>query len=122
MICGRRAPHLIPTDVRGDVFVERRQVAVRPVLVEDIELERVTFNLEIVECGHRVWVVARTAYHAPQLVADLLDDKELLRRTDAESRPHTDYILFGYLRFPRTGLNVWQCVPAVGVPAGRGTR
>src|SRR5215813_7444583 len=28
VIRGGRAPHLIPTDVRGDVFVERRQVAV----------------------------------------------------------------------------------------------
>src|SRR6185503_3704556 len=95
MIGGRRTSHLVPAHVRGHVFVERRDIAVGPVLVEDVERQRVAFDLEIIERGHRVRVVTRAAYHAAELVADLLDDEELLGCADAESQPHTDDIFLG---------------------------
>ena len=86
MIRGRRAAQLVPADMTGDVLVERRQFAVRPVLVEDVELQRVALDPEIVERRHRVRVVARAADHAAQRVADLLDDEVLFRRADPEYR------------------------------------
>ena len=97
MVRRRRAPHLVPADVSGDVLVERRQLAVTPVFVEDVELQRVALDLEIVERRHRVGVVTRPADHAAQLVADLADDEVLLRRADTEAQPHADHVFLGQL-------------------------
>jgi hypothetical protein len=36
MVCGRRAAHLVPADMGGDVLVKRRKLAVTSVLVEDV--------------------------------------------------------------------------------------
>src|SRR5258708_6939925 len=42
VVSRRRTPQLVPAHVRGDVLVKRWPLAVSPVLVKDIELQRVT--------------------------------------------------------------------------------
>jgi hypothetical protein len=84
----RDAPHFIPSHVCGDVFVECRELAIAPVFVKDVEPQRVTLDDEVVESGHRVRVVTGAAHHTAKLVADFLDDEELLRRSDTKSQPH----------------------------------
>jgi len=54
------------------VFVERREFAVGPVLVKNIEPQHVAFDDEVIESRHRIRVVARAAHHAAQLVADFI--------------------------------------------------
>jgi hypothetical protein len=105
VVSRRRAPHLVPADACGHVLVEGGDFAVSPVLVKDVEPQRVTVDPEIVERGHRVRVVTRAAHHAAEFVADLLDDEELFRRTDTKSEPHADDVFLCQLRreFAGTG-------------------
>src|SRR5580693_5222562 len=74
----------VPSHVGRDVFIERRELAVAPVFVEDIELQDAILDLEIVQCRHGVGVVASSADHSTQLVANLANDEVLLGRTYAK--------------------------------------
>ena len=47
MIRGRRATQLVPADVTREVLVERRQIAVGPVLVEEVELQQVAIDADV---------------------------------------------------------------------------
>jgi hypothetical protein len=75
----------VPSHVGRDVLVERRQFAVAPVFVEDIELQDATLDLEIVQCRHSVGVVTSSADHSTKLVANLANDEVLLGRTYAKT-------------------------------------
>lgn len=95
MVYRGSAPHFIPSDMRRDVLVKGRQFPVAPVLVEDVELQRVALDFEVVQCRHGVGVIARSAYHAAELVADFPDDEVLLGRAGAKAQPDPDNVLLG---------------------------
>ena len=88
MVCPGSQSQFVPPDVRGDMFRERRQFTVAPIFVEDVELQSVALKLEVIQCGHGVGVIASPADHAAKLVADFLDDEELLRRAYAIAQPY----------------------------------
>ena len=93
VVRGCDAPHLVPTDVSSDVFVECGDFAVRPVFVKDVEPQRGALDDEVVESRHCVRVVTGAAHHAAEFAADFLDDEELFGRTDTESKPNPDHVL-----------------------------
>src|SRR5262245_36291483 len=101
------------------MLVERGELAVGPVLVKDVEPHGVPLDDEVVERGHRVWIITGATHHAAEFVADFLDDEELFRCADAESQPHADHIFLRQLCLPWAGLNVWQAVCPVRIPARR---
>src|SRR5580704_12494341 len=96
----------VPSHVGRDMFIERRQLAVAPVFVEDIELQDATLDLEIVQCRHGVGVVTSSADHSTKLVANLANDEVLLGRTYAKTEPDSDNIFLRQRRLPRARLNV----------------
>ena len=109
MVCRGSTPHFIPSDVRGDMLVERRQLPVAPVLMEDVELQRVALDFEVVQCRHGVRVVAGPTDHTAELVADFLNDEVLLGRACAKAQPDPDHVLPGQPRLPWSGLNIARC-------------
>ena len=92
--CGR-APEFIPSHVTRDVLIERWQLPVGPVFMEDVELQRVTLDLEVVQRRHRVGVVTSPAYHSAELAANLANDEILLGCTYAEAEPYSDHVFLG---------------------------
>ena len=100
------AAHFIPSDVSRDVLVERRHNTIAPVFMEDVEFQYVTLDLEVVQRRHGVGVVASSAHHSAELVANLANDEVLFGRAYAKAQPHSDHVFLGQLRFPGPGLNV----------------
>ena len=95
MVRGGGAAHFIPSDVSRHVLVERRQLAVAPVFVEDVELQCVALDLEIVQGRHGVGIVASPADHSAELVANLANDEILFGRTYAEAQPNPYDVFLG---------------------------
>src|SRR5215469_13000073 len=106
MIRRSREPQFVPPHMCCDMLGERRDLAVAPVFMQDVELQRVALNFEIVERRHRVRVIASAANHTAQLTSDLPDNEVLLRRADAVAEPHAHYVLVRQIRFPWAGLDI----------------
>ena len=100
------AAHFVPPHVSRDVLIERRQLAIAPVLVQDVELQHLTLDLKVIECRHGVGIVASPAHHSAQFVPDAANNEILLGRTHAKAQPDSGNIFLSELRFPRTRLNV----------------
>jgi len=95
MVRRSRAPQFIPSNVTRNMLNERSQLPVAPIFVEDVELQYVTLNLEIVQCGHGVGVVTSPAHHSTQLVANLANNEVLLGSTDTKAEPNSDHVFLG---------------------------
>ena len=100
------AAHFIPAYVSGDVFIERWQLAIAPVFVEDVKFQHVTLDLEVIQRRHRVGIVTSSADHSTELVADFANDEILLGRAYAKAKPGSNHVLLGQRGFPWTRLNV----------------
>ena len=61
--------HLVHSDPGDDVAAERQHVAVAPVLVDDVELERVAADPEVLQRPVGIGIVAPPAGEAEQPVA-----------------------------------------------------
>ena len=94
MVRRSRAPQFIPSHVTRNVLGERSQLSVAPIFVEDVELQCVTLDLEVVQCGHGVGVVTSPAHHSAELVPNLANDEVLLGSTHAEAQPNSDHVFF----------------------------
>ena len=91
--CG--AAKFIPANVTRNVLRERSELPIAPIFVEDVELQRVTLDLEIVQCRHGVGVVASPAHHSAELATNFANDEVLLGSTYAKPEPNSDNIFLG---------------------------
>ena len=89
MVRSSSAAKFIPANVTRDVFRERSELSVAPVLVEDVELQCVALDLEVVQCRHSVGVVASPAHHSAELATNFANDEVLLGSTYAKAEPNS---------------------------------
>src|SRR5690606_30347483 len=86
-------PHFIHRDMRGDVAGKRQHAPLAPVLMDDIELQRVAIDPEVLQRAEGIRVVAPPAGQPEQRAFRPPDDEILLVHAGAETDPDPDYIV-----------------------------
>ena len=81
-------PQLVRGHVRGDHMIIG-QGPRTPVLVVNLERQRVTLDIEVIQHPHRIGIVAGPAHHSEELITNLADD-EVLPRGPRRPVPHAD--------------------------------
>src|ERR1700680_289347 len=74
--------------------------------MEDVELQGVSSDFEVIQCGHGVGVITSPADHAAKLVAHFLNDEVLLGRAYAIAQPYPNDVLLGQRRLPWSRLDI----------------
>ena len=82
-------------DLGHDIPIEGRRVDLAPVLVHDVEVQRVADDEDVLHRPDRVGVVAAAAHHASQPVTDQEKGEDLLvhaQRAERGGDPRADDI------------------------------